>query len=122
MKKLCVYTLGLLFVLFAFSQCNQESIVIDYQTDYASTYNSRHVELVLRSIEDQKVYKMKLDCDPRYWFPDELHTLKINSEWPEILPGGQYELFINLPDPEPSLYHRAEYAIRLASKYELTCI
>jgi hypothetical protein len=85
---------------------------------YASTYNSRHVELVLRSIEDQKVYKMKLDCDPRYWFPDELHTLKIDLELPEVLPGGQYELFINLPDPEPSLYHRPEYAIRLASKNE----
>jgi hypothetical protein len=89
---------------------------------YASTYNSRHVELVLRSIEDQKVYKMKLDCDPRYWFPDELHTLKIDLELPEVLPGGQYELFINLPDPESSLYHRPEYAIRLASKYESSSI
>ena len=85
---------------------------------YASTYNYRYVELVLRSREDGKVYKMKIDCDPRYWFPDELHTVKLNCEWPEVLPGGQYELFINLPDPEPSLYHRPEYAIRLASKNE----
>ena len=85
---------------------------------YASTYNYRFVELVLRSIEDRKVYKMKIDCDPRYWFPDELHTVNLSFEWPDVLPGGQYELFINLPDPDPSLYHRPEYAIRLASKYE----
>ena len=65
-----------------------------------------------------KVYKMKIDYDPRYWFPDELHTVKLNFEWPEVLPGGQYELFINLPDPEPSLYHRPKYAIRLASNNE----
>ena len=89
---------------------------------YASTYNLRYAELVLRSKEDQKVYKMKIDCDPRYWFPDELHTVKLNLEWPEVLPGGQYELFINFPDPEPSLYDRPEYAIRLASKYESNSI
>ena len=89
---------------------------------YASTYNLRYVELVLRSKEDQKVYKMKIDCDPRYWFPDDLHAVKLNLEWPEVLPGGQYELFINFPDPEPSLYDRPEYAIRLASKYESNSI
>lgn len=89
---------------------------------YASTYNERHVELVLRNIEDKKVYKMKIDCDPRYWFPDELHSVKLNFEWPEVLPAGQYELFINLPDPEPSLYYRPEYAIRLASLYESSSV
>jgi hypothetical protein len=99
------------------------SMQLDFVNEgYASTYNYRLVELVLRSVEDKKVYKMKIDCDPRYWFPDELYTVKLNFEWPEVLPGGQYELFINLPDPEPSLYHRPEYAIRLASKYESSSI
>ena len=95
------------------------SMQLDIVNDgYASTYNERHVELVLRSIEDRKVYKMKLDCDTRYWFPDELFTIKLDFKWPGTLPSGQYELFLNLPDPEPSLYHRPEYAIRLASLYE----
>ena len=85
---------------------------------YASTYNYRYVELILRNIENQRVYKMKIDCDPRYWLPDELHSIKLNLKWPEVLQKGQYELFINLPDPEPRLYSRPEYAIRLASKYE----
>jgi len=96
---------------------------IDIQLDlindgYASTYNNRLVELVLRNIESKKVYKMKIDADPRYWFSDELQTIKLNSEWPEELPIGLYELFINLPDQEPSIYERTEYAIRLASTYE----
>ncbi|GAA3640048.1 DUF4832 domain-containing protein [Flavivirga jejuensis] len=85
---------------------------------YASTYNYRFAELVLRNIDDQKVYKMKIDCDTRYWFSDELQTIKLNSEWPELLPKGSYELFINLPDAAPSLSERPEYAIRLASTFQ----
>lgn len=83
---------------------------------YASTYNYRFVELVLRHKDHQKIFKTKMDCDPRYWFTDELQTLKFNAEWPETLPKGNYELFINLPDPEPTIYNRPEYAIRLAGK------
>ena len=85
---------------------------------YASTYNNRTVELILRNKESTKVYKKQIDVDPRYWFSDELQTIKLSFEWPEILPKGSYELFINLPDPEPSIYERPEYAIRLASTYQ----
>ncbi|MGC1204007.1 MAG: DUF4832 domain-containing protein [Flavobacteriaceae bacterium] len=83
---------------------------------YASTYNYRFVELILRNNEDQKVYKTKIDTDPRYWFTDELQNITLNIKWSETLPKGVYELFINLPDPEPTIYDRPEYAIRLASK------
>ena len=83
---------------------------------YASTYNYRFVELVLRHKDNQKIFKTKIDCDPRYWFTDELQTLKLSVKWTETLPKGNYELFINLPDPEPTIYNRPEYAIRLASK------
>lgn len=89
---------------------------------YASTYNYRLVELVLRNIESQEVYKMKIDADPRYWFTEELQTIKLNAVWPDKLPKGEYELFINLPDAASSLYERPEYAIRLASTYESNSI
>tara|TARA_R110002049_G_scaffold264918_1_gene441036 strand:+ start:9908 stop:11368 length:1461 start_codon:yes stop_codon:yes gene_type:complete len=83
---------------------------------YASTYNYRFVELILRHKENQKIYKTRIESDPRYWFTDELQTIKLDIEWLETLPKGDYELFLNLPDPEPTIYKRPEYAIRLASK------
>jgi hypothetical protein len=83
---------------------------------YASTYNYRLVELILRNKENQKVYKIKVDTDTRYWFTDEIQNINLDVKWKENLPKGNYELFLNLPDPEPTIYNRPEYAIRLASK------
>lgn len=85
---------------------------------YASTYNYRFAELVLRNKESKEIYKKKIDCDTRYWFSDEVQILDLEFEWPGALPKGQYELFLNLPDASPSLYPRPEYAIRLASTYQ----
>ncbi|MEO9570231.1 MAG: DUF4832 domain-containing protein [Polaribacter sp.] len=83
---------------------------------YASTYNYRFVELILRNKENKNVYKIKVDTDTRYWFTDELQNIKLDVKWSENLPKGNYELFLNLPDPEPTIYNRPEYAIRLAGK------
>ena len=87
-------------------------------TGYASTYNYRFAELVLRNKDSKKVYRHKIDCDTRYWFSDEVQVLDMEFEWPETLSKWEYELFLNLPDASPSLYNRPEYAIRLASTYE----
>ena len=87
-------------------------------TGYASTYNYRFAELVLRNKDSRKVYRQKIDCDTRYWFSDEVQVLDMEFEWPETLSKGEYELFLNLPDASPSLYNRPEYAIRLASTYQ----
>lgn len=85
---------------------------------YASTYNKRNVELVIRNKKTLQVYKKEIDTDPRYWFTDELQTIDIDFKWPENLLAGDYELFVNLPDPESSIEDRPEYAIRLASKQD----
>ncbi len=83
---------------------------------YASTYNYRFVELILKNKETNKIYKTKIDCDPRYWLTEELQAIKLSPKWPDTLPKGDYKLFINLPNPEPTIYERPEYAIWLASK------
>jgi hypothetical protein len=85
---------------------------------YASTYNYRFAELVLRNKESEKVYRKLIDCDTRYWFSDEVQVLDMEFEWSERLSKGEYELFLNLPDASPSLYERPEYAIRLASTFQ----
>ena len=102
---------------------NTESLKIHLEIaneGYASTYNYRFAELVLRNKESQTVYRKKIDCDTRYWFPGEVQVLDLELQWPEPLESGEYELFLNLPDASPSLYHRAEYSIRLASTYKST--
>jgi hypothetical protein len=85
---------------------------------YASTYNYRFAELVLRNMDGEKAYKKLIECDTRYWFPDEVQVLDMEFEWPEQLPEGDYALYLNLPDASPSLYSRPEYSIRLASTYQ----
>lgn len=85
---------------------------------YASTYNYRFAELILRHKGSGEVYRKRIDCDTRYWFPDEVQILDTDVDWEEPLPEGEYELFLNLPDASPSLYNRPEYAIRLASTYQ----
>jgi len=85
---------------------------------YASTYNYRYAELVLQNKDSKQVYSLRIDCDTRYWFSDELQVLDMEVEWPETLAKGEYGLFLNLPDASPSLYNRPEYAIRLASTYQ----
>ena len=87
-------------------------------TGYASSYNYRFAELVLRNKDSKKVCRHKIDCDTRYWFSDEIQVLDMKFEWTETLAKGEYELFLNLPDASPSLYDRPEYAIRLASTYQ----
>lgn len=87
-----------------------------FNEGYAATYNQRLVELVLRNSDTKNSYKTKIDCDPRYWFGDELQKINLDFTWPETLPKGNYELFLNLPDPEPTIYNRPEYAIRVAGK------
>jgi len=87
-------------------------------TGYASPYNSRSVELVLQNNTNKNTFRIKLDEDPRFWFSDEIQTLNIKSKKLQKIPKGEYELFLNLPDPEPSLNERPEYSIRLAAQLD----
>ena len=85
---------------------------------YASTYNYRFAELILRNKESGKVYRKKIDCDTRYWFAGEVQVLDLEFKWPGDPGKGEYELFLNLPDANPALYNIPEYSIRLASTYQ----
>jgi hypothetical protein len=80
---------------------------------YAAPFNPRVVELVLRHTSGL-VHIFDLPDDPRFWLPGETHAVSHRIGIPLSLPAGSYELLLNLPDPEPRLRHRPEYAIRLA--------
>jgi hypothetical protein len=91
---------------------------------WASPYNPRGLELVLRNTAGGQTYRVNLlqsrqrSNDPRRWLPEE-GSIDVDlsaAQLPADLPAGSYELLLNLPDPMTSLYGRAEYAIRLANQ------
>lgn len=85
---------------------------------FAAPYNPRLVELLLRSAADGSVYRVDVSAqfDPRFLLPDDgAVTVTFVAGIPQDMPLGDYALLVNLPDPEPRLYGRPEYAIRLAN-------
>jgi hypothetical protein len=92
---------------------------------YASPYNPRRLELILRNQSTKQVFRVRLNgsslvptnsnTDPRLWQPDTTTTINVNVALPSSVPTGTYELLLNLPDPMRTLYKRPEYSIRLAN-------
>jgi Domain of unknown function (DUF4832)/Domain of unknown function (DUF4874) len=89
---------------------------------YASPFNPRNLELILRHQQTGKVYRLPIlkalskTHDPRFWLPQvgEI-SVNIRAKLPQAAPSGSYELLLNLPDPMPKLAKRPEYSIRLAN-------
>lgn len=82
---------------------------------FAAPFNPRAVELILRRTDGWK-YAFQLPEDPRFWLAGETHTTTNEIAIPADFPPGNYELLLNLPDPEPALRQRPEYSIRLANE------
>jgi Domain of unknown function (DUF4832)/Domain of unknown function (DUF4874) len=82
---------------------------------FASLYNERDVEVILRNTASGKIATIRVDVDPRRWVAGKTSQLKVNDTIPADLPAGNYEVLLNLPDPMPSLHTRADYSIRLAN-------
>lgn len=84
---------------------------------FATPYNARNLELILRSKKDKSEYKIKLDSDPRRWLPDlnEI-TISANIELPVSATEGDYDLFLNLPDSANTLKNTPAYSIRFANE------
>jgi hypothetical protein len=90
---------------------------------YASPFNPRNLELILRHRQTGKIYRLPIlkslskTHDPRFWLPQvgEI-SVDIRAKIPQTAPPGVYELLLNLPDPMPKLANRPEYSIRLANE------
>jgi hypothetical protein len=81
---------------------------------FSAPFNPRAVELILRH-SDGTAYPFKLANDPRLWLPGNIYVIAGEIVIPQNLPVGNYEVLLNLPDPEPSLHSRPEYSIRLTN-------
>ena len=84
---------------------------------FASPYNPRGIELILRNTTTgQKFFaELSRDTDARRWLPGSNCVLKAQLALPTNIPMGNYEFLLNLPDPAPSLYDNPAYSIRLAN-------
>jgi len=81
---------------------------------YASPFNPRPVQLVLRNANTHAVYTFELKRDVRRWFSGKF-SINETLPLPVNMPAGSYQLFLSLPDADPVLAKRPEYAIRLAN-------
>ncbi|MFT5183103.1 MAG: hypothetical protein ACI84C_000226 [Flavobacteriales bacterium] len=85
---------------------------------YAAPYNPRIMEIVMVNSTTQERFVAAIDEDPRRWFPTtEIDVVSISTLLgiPDDVPVGNYDLYLHLPDPEPSLYGNPDYSIQLAN-------
>ena len=93
----------------------QFSVSMDIQNDgYAAMYNARLCELILIDQISGKKYYGDLQSDPRTWLPSATTTVSYNFCTPVDMPSGQYQLYLNLADPQATLYGEPAYSVRLA--------
>ncbi len=83
---------------------------------YASPYNPRQVNIILRNTETNETFVHRTDEDPRRWLPGEPITISVEAGVPASLVNGNYEVLLHLADPEAAVTARPEYAIRLANE------
>lgn len=83
---------------------------------FASLYNPRPVELVLRNRDSTSETIVPLKVDPRRWGAGESTMVRIDERLPASLQPGTYDLLLNLPDASRRLRGRPEYSVRLANK------
>ncbi len=82
---------------------------------YAAPMNGRGYELVLVDGNGKKTVYAFDDVDPRYWFANRT----VNVEKVITIPAdaaGTCTLYLNLPDPKPTLHDNPRFSIRLANE------
>ena len=81
---------------------------------FAAPMNGRGFELILVDGNGKKTVYEFTDVDPRYWFAGRT----VNIEKVIAIPAdasGKCTLYLNLPDPKPTLHDNPRFSIRLAN-------
>ena len=117
-KRRLGYRLSLTSIEYAESVGPDENLPITLtlsNTGFAAPFNPRHVELILVSKDGSTQYTTTLPDDPRTWMPGKPIHINASLNIPADADPGKYRLLLALPDPEPTLADRPEYAIQLAN-------
>jgi hypothetical protein len=82
-------------------------------------YNPRDIELVFRnrSTGQNTRVEVPIGMDSRRYLPNSLEEKNLNANVvvPSSMAAGDYDVFLNLPDPYGTIRNRPEYSIRLAN-------
>jgi hypothetical protein len=84
-------------------------------TGYASPYNPRTVTLIFRNHTSGAEYTLPCQADPRKWYAGKINW-KETLQLPADLPVATYDVYLALPDHDPSLAKRPEYSIQFANQ------
>ena len=82
---------------------------------FSAPINPRAVELVLVDGNGKKTVYEQKTADPRYWFAGKTATLDAVIKIPADATGA-CKVYLNLPDPKPTLHDNPLFSIRLANK------
>ena len=83
---------------------------------YASPYNPRKAEFVLINNATKQIYAAETKENPGFWLPQAVTDIDVSLGIPKNMPQGTYGLYLNLPDPEPTLRGNRDFSVRLANK------
>ncbi|MES2645421.1 MAG: DUF4832 domain-containing protein [Bacteroidota bacterium] len=93
----------------------QLNIQVKLKNDgFASPFNPRPVQLLLRNTKTKKVYTLAFNTQIQKWFSGNI-SLKQNFTLPASITKGSYELLLNLPDDYKQLQGNALYNIQMAN-------
>ena len=83
---------------------------------FSNPYNPRLIEVILKNSTTGTEYLIQPDEHIKLWPLNEAFNLTFEAGIPADIAEGDYQLYLNLPDPYPSLYKNPAYAIRLANE------
>ncbi len=83
---------------------------------FGELFNPRPVEVILKNNRTGDVVVLPVEEDPRFWTAGNETTVKATLPVPGELQEGVYTVGIRLPDPAPTLYDDARYAVRFANE------
>jgi len=82
---------------------------------WAAPFNRRDVEIILKKVGGSENYWIRLPENPQWWLSGMSINMTHKIELPPNISEGTYQIFLNLPDPEPELFDRPEYSIQVAN-------
>jgi hypothetical protein len=92
------------------------SFILDIENvGYASPYNPRTLQLVLRNRQTGKAFFVACQTDIRFWFSGKKEC-KETVHVPKNINPGSYDVLLNLPDKYASIAKNPAYSIRLANE------
>jgi hypothetical protein len=82
---------------------------------FASPYNPKNTEIILRNSQTKERYFLIVNADPRFWMAGDTTWVTIRAGIPIDIQTGNYEILLHLADSHPVIHDRPEYAIRFAN-------